>query len=137
MLACTNIYYFCYIYRMKTFLTLLTCLFILSPNVVLSKAKVSLVCQWSIYDTMNESFLIDLAMKTVIWVDEEKELKIEKFTDGYIKFQGKKGLIQTSKGWLKDIPVSFKIDRISGRFYAISDFVKTDRIGTCEKMILF
>tara|TARA_Y100000739_G_C20175852_1_gene269918 strand:- start:29 stop:397 length:369 start_codon:yes stop_codon:yes gene_type:complete len=122
---------------MKRIVTLLACLFILSPNLAMSETKVSLVCQWTIYDQMNESFLIDLAIKTVIWVDEETELKIEKFTDGYIKFQGKKSLLQTSKGWLKDVPVSFKIDRISGRFYVVSDFVKTDRIGICEKMILF
>ena len=122
---------------MKKLLTFLTCLFLLSPNVVLGETKVSLVCQWTVYGHIVESFVIDLSKKTVLWVDEETELKIEKLTDGYIKFQGKKGSIQTSKGWLKDVPVSFKIDRISGRFHVDSDTVKTDRIGTCKKMVLF
>ena len=122
---------------MKTLLTLLTCLFLLSPNVVLGELRVSLGCVWTVYDTMHEAFLIDLTKKTVMWVDEETELKIDKFTDGYIKFQGRKSAIQTSKSWFRDVPLSFKIDRVTGRFYVISDKVKTDRIGSCKKMSLF
>ena len=122
---------------MKTLLTLLTCLLILSPNVVLSETKVSLVCKWTVYSHIFESFVIDLTNKTTLWVDEEMELKIDELTDGYIKFQGRKSAVQTSKGWLRDVPLSFKVDRISGRFYVISDKVKTDRIGTCEKTFLF
>ena len=79
---------------MKKLLTFLTCLFLLSPNVVWGGAKVSLVCKWTDWNYHYESFVIDLSKKTVLWVNEETELKLEKVTDGYVTFQGKTNSIK-------------------------------------------
>lgn len=117
---------------------LLLALFVsLTPTMAMGQTKVFLGCQWTVFDHMEEAFVVDLAEKSVLWVDEEIELKIDVVSDGFITFQGEKRYVQTGKGWIENVPLSFKIDRVMGRFYVQSDKVKIDRIGKCEIGRLF
>ena len=57
---------------------LLLALFVsLTPTMAMGQTKVFLGCQWTVFDHMEEAFVVDLAEKSVLWVDEEIELKID------------------------------------------------------------
>jgi hypothetical protein len=103
-----------------------------------SSEKISLSCVWTVYSHMTESFLVDLEKKNVLWVEEEVFLDIEDFSDGFIKFNGTKSLMKGNGGVsVQGVKVSFKINRINGRFDAISEKVKTDRVGECVRGQVF
>ena len=96
--------------------------------------KIPLVCRWTVYDTQFESFVIDLKNNKVFWNEEEVFLKIDELNDGYMKFRGIKSSMPGNGGVIvQSVNVSFKINRIDGRFYVTSDKVKTDRVGQCQK----
>ena len=103
-----------------------------------SSEKISLSCVWTVYSHMTESFLIDLEKKNVLWVEEEVFLDIENLTDGFIKFTGTKSSMKGNGGVsVQGVKVSFKINRINGRFDAISENVRTDRVGECVRGQVF
>lgn len=96
--------------------------------------KIPLICKWTTHNHNFESFIIDLKNKDVFWNEEEVFLKIDELNDGYIKFRGIKSSVNGKGGVpAQAVNVSFKINRIDGRFYVTSDKVKTDRVGMCEK----
>lgn len=103
-----------------------------------SSEKISLSCVWTVYSHMTESFLIDLEKKNVLWVEEEVFLDIADLTDGYIKFNGTKSSMKDTGGVsVQAVKVSFKINRINGRFDVISEKVITDRVGECLRGQIF
>lgn len=103
-----------------------------------SSDKISLSCVWTVYSHMRESFLIDLEKKDVLWVEEEVLLNIDELTDGFVKFNGIKSSMKGNGGVpIQGVEVSFKINRINGRFDVISEKVKTDRVGECSKGKIF
>ena len=96
-------------------------------------SRVDASCVWTVYNHNVESFVINPADESVLWVEEEVVLSISELTEGYIKFSGTKTETDGHDGRsLKNVPVDFKINRVSGRFDAVSQFVKTDRVGSCD-----
>jgi len=92
-------------------------------------------CVWTVWDHNIESFVINLADKNVLWIEEEAVLDISELTDGYIKFSGTKTKMQgQASRSLENVLVNFKINRVSGRFDAVaqSQFATTDRVGSCD-----
>lgn len=91
------------------------------------------VCVWTVWNRNIESFVINLIDKNVLWIEEEVMLSISELNEGYIKFSGTKTEIQGDEGRsFENVLVNFKINRVSGRFDAESEFVTTDRVGYCD-----
>ena len=121
---------------MRTLFLLPLILLFITPSY--SSEKISLSCVWTVYSHMTESFLVDLEKKNVLWVEEEVFLDIEDFSDGFIKFNGTKSSMKGNGGVsVQGVKVSFKINRINGRFDVISEKVKTDRVGECVRGQVF
>ena len=77
--------------------------------------KITANCLWASYGGENESFLINTSKGEIIWVEEEKTIKISENNDAYIKFSGVKSVLQVSGSkTLKEVPLSFKINKLNG-----------------------
>ncbi|MDB3967393.1 hypothetical protein N9399_06545 [Porticoccaceae bacterium] len=96
-------------------------------------SKIYATCTWTVHTHNYESFVINLRDKSILWVEEEKHYEIEVLEEGYIMFHAYKSSLQGNGGReIKNVRIQFKINRVSGRFDAISRYFKTDRTGNCE-----
>ena len=84
--------------------------------------KITANCLWASYGGENESFLINTSKGEIIWVEEEKTIKISENNDAYIKFSGVKSVLQVSGSkTLKEVPLSFKINKLNGHLNVIAN----------------
>lgn len=95
-------------------------------------SDITATCTWTVYDHNIETFVINLSDEKVLWVEEEKSILIQEITSGYIKFSGIKSVMEGNGGTMvRNVNVTFKINRINGKFDSWSSQVKTDRVGNC------
>lgn len=87
---------------------------------------------------IQKHFFINLESRNVLWVEEETEHEITKFSDGFIKLSGIKSEMKGNSGLaVSNAKINFKINRINGDFHVVSDVISTDRIGNCKLGHLF
>ena len=81
-----------------------------------NNSEVSMVCNWVLYGSQEESFVFNLGQKEVYWVNENKRLPLLEVNEGRIVFEGVRStLLVGDKQTKKDVPIKFIIDRVTGK----------------------
>ena len=67
-----------------------------------------------------------------MWIEEEKIFALKEVNEGFIKFTGTKSSMKGKGGkMLRNVAVTFKVNRLTGRFDA-EPFLQRTAVGNCD-----
>jgi hypothetical protein len=115
-------------------ITLMIILMSVAPQVF--STPVPMVCTWSLwFDDLpeNDTFIFDLETEKIYWVNEEKEIELDKINEGLIKWKGiPSSRVNIDKSKYKThIPIKFTLNRITGELKVENEYTKSNINSKC------